>query len=253
MIYDCFTYYNEIDLLLLRLNILGPHVDWFVVSESDRTFSGTKKDFLLDPNSGKLRHWAHKIRMVRTTMPDLKTAWDREVYQRNTLWHGLAYAEDDDLVFVSDVDEIWNPKILPEIEEATKQGPHKLEQRIYYYKLNLQLDMRWLGSVAFRKYDLTTPNKLREMGAEPYISDGGWHFSYLGNVDSIRDKVSAFSHTELNKAEYTNPKHIESCIENGIDIFGRDFKIKQVEIDESYPDFIVENQDELADYILDGK
>ncbi len=87
------------------------------------------------------------------------------------------------------------------------------------------------------------------MGCEPHILNAGWQFSYLGDETLIKQKIQAFAHSELDTPQWTNMDHIRGCINNGIDLFGRDINMEVVPIDNSFPEYIVENQAALRRFI----
>lgn len=249
MIYDCFTFFNELDLLEIRLNILDDYVDAFVICEGDKTFRGKPKPFHFKENEERFEKWLDKIIYIEAPMPQ-RDPWAMEEFQRNWITMGLGEIRSGDLIFISDLDEIWNPLKLDEIAEKSFEGPIKIEQSIFYYYLNLRLDMRWSGTVAVRGIDFVGPQFHRTMGSEPYISESGWHFSYLGDQEEIAYKIQSFSHSELDTPQFTNQDWIKNCLENKVDIFGRDIELNIVEIDESYPEYIVENMEKWGRYIL---
>jgi beta-1,4-mannosyl-glycoprotein beta-1,4-N-acetylglucosaminyltransferase len=106
-IYDCFSFYNEVDLLEIRLEELYDHVDHFVISEAGTTHSGKPKDFILLDNWERFKPWADKIIHVKVDdMPGVidGNCWHNERHQRNCLERGLVDATDDDILLVGDVD-----------------------------------------------------------------------------------------------------------------------------------------------------
>lgn len=242
MIYDCFTFFNELDLLEIRLNILDDYVDTFVICEGDKTFRGKQKPMVFKDNEDRFEKWLDKIIYVECPMPQ-RDPWAMEEFQRNWITMGLEDVNAGDLIFISDLDEIWNPERLDQIQEQSFIGPVKIEQQYYYYYLNLKLDLRCCCTVAVRGIDFVGPQYHRTMGCEPHILDGGWQWSFLGGEEMIRTKIQSFAHSELDVRQYTNLQHIEWCMENGVDLFGRDIEMKFVEVDESYPPYIVANLD----------
>lgn len=251
MIYDCFTFFNEIELLELRFNILDPVVDFFVISEGDRTFRGKKKPSYIQDNYERFAKWSEKIIHLEAPLRSGVSPWTNEALQRNYISEGLASASEEDIVFISDVDEIWNADILEDIISAISSGPVKLKQNIYYYYLNLLLELPWHGTVALLKKDLTTPERARRMGASPSLENGGWHFSYLGSPELIQQKIKAFSHSELDAAKYNELSVIQDRIRNGQDLFGRKIPMRAVEIDSCYPIYIRDNLESLKHLIVE--
>ena len=138
------------------------------------------------------------------------------------------------------------------------------EQLFFYYKLNLlnTSQSEWYGSKICKKKYLKSPNWLREYKIKQYpwwrfdkpknlkiIKDGGWHFSFLYDVDGIIRKISSFQHIEYDKDEYKNKETIIKKIREGKDVFNRNFLFKKIKIDEKFPKFIIENKDTYRNWI----
>ena len=256
MIYDCFIFNNEVELLELRLNILDPYVDKFVLTEGDTTFSGLPKESVYLQNKERFSKWEDKIIHNFIEIPDLPTTWDREIYSRNSPV-SLGVFEDDDLILSSDLDEIPNPEILEAVDEWVSDDTHfTFQQKRYVYFINnFETDV-WFGTRACTGKYLknTSIDQIRENTEREeqltgsIITNGGWHFTFCGGEEMIKTKIESFSHTEHN-----TPKVIESItdrIKNNKDPLLRDWYYYQVvEIDDSYPQYIVENQDKLSKWI----
>ena len=231
MIYDCFTFFNELDLLELRLNMLGDFVDVFVLVEADKTFTGRSKPLFFEENEEKFRNFLSRIKhVIVCDMPDSDNAWDLEYHQRDCIARGLVGTENDDLAIISDIDEIPSLFVLRDLTRESaiawhlRQGPLCCEQENHYYFVNCRdTGNTWRGSVITRINGMQTPQTLRNMREDlPGISNGGWHFSYLGGVERIREKLDAFAETPVNIPRFNNPEHIRNCMESGQDLFGRE-------------------------------
>lgn len=256
MIYDCFIFNNEVELLELRLNILDPYVDKFVLTEGDTTFSGLSKESVYLQNKERFAKWEDKIIHNFIEIPDLPTTWDREIYSRNSPV-SLGVFGDNDLILSSDLDEIPNPEILEAVDEWVSDDTHfTFQQKRYVYFINnFETDV-WFGTRACTGKYLknTSIDQIRENTEREeqltgsIITNGGWHFTFCGGEEMIKTKIESFSHTEHN-----TPKVIESItdrIKNNKDPLLRDWYYYQVvEIDDSYPQYIVENQDKLSKWI----
>lgn len=256
MIYDCFIFNNEVELLELRLNILDPYVDKFVLTEGDTTFSGLPKESVYLQNKERFAKWEDKIIHNFIEIPDLPTTWDREIYSRNSPV-SLGVFGDNDLILSSDLDEIPNPEILEAVDEWVSDDTHfTFQQRRYVYFINnFETDI-WFGTRACTGKYLknTTIDQIRENTEREeqltgsIITNGGWHFTFCGGEEMIKTKIESFSHTEHN-----TPQVIESItdrIKSNKDPLLRDWYYYQVvEIDDSYPQYIVENQDKLSKWI----
>jgi beta-1,4-mannosyl-glycoprotein beta-1,4-N-acetylglucosaminyltransferase len=282
MIYDCFTFFNELDLLEIRLNELDSCVDKFVLVEATLTHQGKPKPLHYDENKERFAAFHHKIiHVIVSEYPDNSesSAWVFEKFQRNSIRDGLKNAKPGDVIMISDVDEIPRPEKIK--ESANMKGTRVFRQRMYYYYLNCvnatavgDQQYLWNGTVMINYEDLNRPiQEFREAGVmllakfNPsfirriyyswflyrkvyskgfnvrFISDAGWHFSYLGGVEKIIQKLEAFAHEEYNKPEYKDPQRIEKAIANGEDIFGRWFRYRFVPIDDSWPTYIQSKRD----------
>ena len=265
-IYDCFQYFNEDHILDLRFNILNEAVDYFVISESTRTHQGIKKKLNFNINNfGKFKH---KIKYIVSDYEE-KIDFENHVSgeslieqdQRNSLSRGLINAHDNDLIILSDSDEIPDLTKLNQIKKNTKFTA--FSQMMFMYKLNLQNlnESNWIGSKMVLKKNFLIPQKLRDLKFKNYpfwrfdkinqqIIEGGWHFSFLQKPSDIAKKIKSFSHGEFHQNQFIDEKKIEEKISNNEDIFGRGFDLKKINIDESYPSFIRENKSSLKDWIL---
>lgn len=256
MIYDCFTFFNELDLLEIRLRELAGTVDTFVLVEADKTFTGKPKELYFEKNKKRFAEFQDKIiHVVVRDMPAApQDAWEMEHYQRNAIMRGLHQCQPDDYVIISDVDEIPSA-------EAIKGFSGRLgilDQRLFYYKLNcLCVTGSWQRSVIVRKALLSSPQAARNMATDmkqllqtPLIANGGWHFSYLGDEDTIQNKINSFSHQEYNREEYNKLSSIAQKSSEGLDLFGRsDHVFRFVPIDKSFPQVIFKNPARYAKMI----
>ncbi len=265
-IYDCFQYFNEEHIADLRFNILDEFVDYFVIVESTVNHQGKPKKLQFDIN--KFQKFKRKIKyiIVDDTPEDIKKSHEGgeslvEQHQRNSLMKVIGKAEDDDLIILSDVDEIPN---LKKLNLFNKKNYAVFSQKMFMYKINLlNLDENnWHGSKICLKKNLKSPQWLRNLKFKKYpfwrldkpkniqiIQDGGWHFAYLQSPKNISNKIKSFAHGEFNKEHLVNVVNIKEKIEKGEDVFDRGFKIKKINIDESFPNYIFQNQDILKDWI----
>lgn len=241
MIYDCVLFFKELELLELRFNILNDVVDVFCICESDKTFTGITKPYYFEENIQRFSRFKNKILYKKITFENFTNPWANEHFQRNESIHGNFL--DDDIILLSDMDEIPNPDILSNIQIQDNDILH-FKQHLYYYNLNTKLEQDWYGTRAFKKSVLNqhTPTQIRHLETKNIIQDGGWHFSYFGNKNFIEEKLNSFSHTEFNNSFYKS--NIEQSIKNKKDLFNRDITFLDVEISNNHhPEFIVNNQD----------
>ena len=161
-IFDCCIYLDEDFLLDLRFNILNNFIDYFVIVESNRTWQNNKKNFNFNVN--KFKNFSDKIIYIKVEdMPDGENPWLRENFQRNCITRGLLKANKEDLIIISDADEIPNPEKIINFDPNKKYGV--FEQKQFYYKLNLSNESNpvWRGSKACIKKYLRSPQWLREL------------------------------------------------------------------------------------------
>lgn len=246
-IYDCFTYFNEEEILKIRLNELNNYVDFFVIIEGNKTFIGEDKPFYLDNIGSWLKSFEHKIIKHKVHFPDnLDSPWDREWFQRNSIKDLISLFEDNDIIIISDVDEIVRPSVVRRLFKYTL--PVLLDNYQYFWNFHWRAPDHCNNGgrpVAMSRNNLYDylPNDLRckKSGIQlQVIPEAGWHFSYFLNKDDIVKKIESFSHTEYNKQEFKLEKNILNRIENGVDPFDR-FPLKHYEIDETYPEYIRNN------------
>jgi beta-1,4-mannosyl-glycoprotein beta-1,4-N-acetylglucosaminyltransferase len=200
VIIDGFMFYNEVELLHMRLEELYPVVDRFVLVQAHHTFRGVYKETTFKQYDPQWEPYIDKIEMVNVGLSGGAGPWERETYQRNvisTLAKDL-YAPDDILI-ISDVDEIPRREVVAQAETLVANGPVALEMKLYYYALNLYKG-GWGAVKMLRVSDLTTAHEIRHAGF-PAVEDGGWHFSYLGDESFISNKIKSFSHLELDTPE----------------------------------------------------
>lgn len=242
-IYDCLTYFNEEDMLKIRLHELHNYVDAFVIVEASETFTGNKKPFYFDNTTKWIEPFFDKIIRVKIDFPEKgMTSWDREIFQRNSIYKGLARANKNDIVILSDADEIINKNIINEIKKI--KTPIALDNKQYFWNFHWQVPdhcNEGARPVAFKYSEIqkNSPQRIREMNL-PRIPNAGWHFSYFSDINNIIYKIESFAHTEYNQDEYKSLEAIKHRIEYGIDPFDR-FPLKYQDIDDSYPDYVRNN------------
>ncbi len=267
MVYDCFTFFNELDLLELRLHELSDSVDYFVLVEATHTHSNQPKPLYFDENKGRFYEFLPKIiHIIVDDFPkDPENRWILENYQRNAIMQGLRNCNPYDSIIISDIDEIVRADSVNKYKN--RPGIKFFMQEMFYYYLNCKaIGITWkpVKMVFFK--DLISPQWLRSypiplgrpssseikranlkhrlrklIGLNIYIKNGGWHFSYLGGANKILTKIKSFAHEEYHDT-FTNSDDIQSLINNSEDLFGReDMKLEFTEIDNSFPRYLREN------------
>ena len=221
-IVDCFIFYNEIEMLNYRLELLKDVVDYFVIVESTRTFIGKPKDLYLNVKNDKIIHIV--VDDLPFLNPSKSEIWKNEKFQRNCIARGLEQItlNPDDIIIISDVDEIPDPETLKCLNFPF--DCYALEQDFYYYNLETKMNHNWYYS-KIMKYSWYISSCLSldqiRWGNYNFIKRGGWHLSYFGDTEFISNKIQNFSHQEYNKEIYTDIKVIENNIKNKLDLFGR--------------------------------
>ena len=267
-VYDCFPFFNEEHILDLRLNVLDKFVDFFVISESTVDHQGKVKKLNFDLK--KFEKFEKKIIYIAfdDTPDSIKKEHKGgeslvEQHQRNSITRGLKKCHDEDLIILSDVDEIPDLNKLHIFDKKNKYAV--FSQRMFNYKINLlnETESNWHGSKICLKKNLISPQWLRNLKFKKYpfwrldkprntqiIENGGWHFAYLQSVEKISKKINSFAHGEFNKVNFNNIETIKKKISMGIDIFDRDIKYRKIQIDNSFPEYIAKNKDKYKEWII---
>lgn len=277
MVYDCFAFFNELDLLELRLHILNDVVDKFVLVEGTRTFQNKKKELIFEQNKDRFKPFLDKIiHIVVDKYPAFNfkkfrpsKPWDYDNYQKEFILKGLKDCAPDDVIIISDVDEIPVPEKVIRYKE--EKGIKVFEQLWAHFFINyLCVDSGssniphevnknglcvWKGTVMMPYKSITTIKKTRQMrGGSPdeivSVEEGGWHLSFLGGTEKIVEKLSAYAHTEYNKPEYENPELLEKALLEGKSLFDIPHKYKFFPLtDKMFPKYLLENKEKFQHFI----
>jgi beta-1,4-mannosyl-glycoprotein beta-1,4-N-acetylglucosaminyltransferase len=245
-IYDCFTFYNEEDILKIRLHELNEVVDYFFIVEADRTFTGRSKDFYLDKYSWLDKFKEKIIRCYVSLHDTMGDPWGSEYKQRNSISEVLVYAENLDLLIISDVDEIPRPEVLKSIKDSNNiQLPVQLDVDQYFWNFNWLTPQHCNNGgrpvvCSVKDLEQTTAQSMRSDCELKRMPNAGWHFSFMMNYDSIVNKIESFAHTEYNLDEFKDLEAIKYRIDNGVDPFDR-FPLKHTKIGSKHPRYIQEN------------
>lgn len=279
MILDCFTFFNELDLLEVRLNTLAPYVDAFILCEANRTFQGAPKPYIFQEHKFEARFLSPKpivnIKADLSAMDGVNDPWKRETAQRFSIkaaidtFASVQYATSgqsqlrplnlDDRLILSDIDEI------PELSIFASFCPGNStviawRQKLYYYWVNLEC-WDWIGPVSctWEVFNLLFDGDFdllrNARGSAECVIDGGWHFSFLGGPAAIKEKIEAFSHTEYRGC--ASPGNIAYALETGWkknrDLFGRNMMNFRVMPDDRHlPPYLVANKERFKDWWLTG-
>ncbi len=293
-IFDCFMYFDEEIVLDVRLNTLDQFVDYFVIVESKFTHKGDKRDLKFNPDKFEkfkdkiiylvYNHQPSEIEKINNKdSPDeiaRKSLWNaiyRENGQRNYIEKGLIEANENDIILISDVDEIPNLENI-EFRKISKKII-LFKQNMFYYKFNLRLpNLIWTGTKGCRKKDLINPQWLRNIKDRKYsffrldtffsknkyrsvrrIIDGGWHFTNIKNAEAIEHKLKSYLHhgefdlnplsiTQIN--EIIKKKHAiyDLSVDKTKSKIGSGNKLKKFELDK-LPKYIQENKNNFKEWI----
>jgi len=287
-------YFDEEVVLDVRLNTLNEFVDYFVIVESKFTHKGDQRK--LKFNREKFKKFTKKIiyliydeepkEIEKILDEDSKTEKDRkyilnasyrENSQRNFIQKGLLSADKDDLILISDVDEI--PKLSKFNFSKIKKKIILFKQDMFYYKFNLYLpNLIWTGTKGCKKKDLISPQWLRNIKDRKYsffridtffsktkyinikiFNDGGWHFSNIKTPKEIEHKLKSYLHhrefdenplsiNEINNIIKNKQAIYDLKVDKTVNKIGNGDMLKKFEINK-LPNYIQTNKNNLKDWI----
>ncbi len=269
-VYDCFSFFNELDLLEIRLHELDPVVDYFVLVEATRTHQKQPKPLYFAENYERFKAFEKKIiHVVVDKYPNffsrfrVPTPMDYDNHQKNQIIQGLKGAQPDDIIIYSDLDEIPKAEKIREYRDAP--GTKVFQQLLCSYFVNCvcthgpvepcELNHNglhyWRGSVMAPFSEFSNSKEFRKRRDRQdngivQIEEGGWHFSYLGNWEQVLYKLRSFCHAKEVKysiGDLDNPQKLIELIEQGIDLYGRDYSNSFVELDERFPRYLLDNRE----------
>ncbi len=268
-IIDCFMYFDEDLILEVRLNTLFEHVDQFVICEATLDHAGKEKK--LNFNINKFEKFKKKIKYIVVddlpkTVETFKKNWHpahlRDQFQRNALARGLKECDENDLIMISDLDEIPNPEKLSEFGEKDKYAC--FVQKNFSLKLNLhnKSEPKWFGTRMCRKKDLVSPQWLRDIKAksrpfykffkpkfDKFINGGGWHFSSVKSAEGIYKKLDSYAEQQWNNKKFKNMDIIKRKIKKKEDLFDRNHEFEVINVDATFPNYIYKNKKKFEEFI----
>jgi len=261
LIIDAFPFFQEIELLKVRLEYLGESVDKFLISESNIDFAANKKPYYLTDKIISSLPFTEKITVIRSKFPDFKInfiykfskkikwrkpLWKIQLKQRNILQKEISKILPNGILLFGDLDEFPNANEIRACVSALQKNPDKIytfNQLPLVYNLSTQSrNEDWPGTVVcnLQKAKNLTPNKLRKRRSLESAIGGGWHFSYFGNNIQIQKKVVSLAPTEKH-FEYQNTceSDVEKLVSNDRDPFNVS-KVRRGHISvENYPDDLI--------------
>jgi len=259
MIWDCCIFFNEIDLLVLRLKELWDVVDRFVVIEATTTFQGKPKPLNGLAAWERLAPFASKLRMWTVQLPEKGTAKQLEDIQRDAVTQATVDAAPEDLIMLSDSDEIPHPESIPAADcLAAPNKPVVFEQLFSFYFLNTVRSGKWQGTAAQHKGDMPPHAAALRSQTRPgtkiaftILRNAGWHFSFLGGAAGVVAKIKAYAHLEKNTPAFTDMKLVQARIKALKDPFDRaGCDVTQVVVDEEFPKEVQLNMDQYTHLLL---
>jgi hypothetical protein len=241
-----------LDLLELRFNELYDSVDHFVIAESNLTFKGAKKELVFQQSRDRFKQFLDKVIYVLVDdMPDPATAWERESFQRNALRRGLTSVRQDDFVVITDADEILRPSAL----KAARSNPGAtiFDMPMYQFYINMQAKpsgwrkvFGFSGALSADLKDFNEPrvdplvyfNKHNIPVSE--IDKAGWHFTFLGGAEKVREKLKAYSHAGDVVDAMLDVNGVENQMLVGRQV-GNIQPLRLVRIDDTFPNYVQQN------------
>jgi len=249
MLIDSFLFFNEAELVELRIKYLDKMVDYFVIVEANITHQGKKKGWnfpkILESN---LKEFSEKIQYHQLDInpekikneeswiiDDIKgdDAHKIDNFQRNYIKTACEKFSNEDILIISDIDEIPSKKKLEFIMSCdfNKIAPVVLEQHLFHIDCNFLRLESWRGSIVttIKICNAYSPHQLRRARNRiSHFSDSGWSFSSFGGPKKIKEKLEAFAHKEFNSDKFKNVDHIMNCQKTGADLFHRKVQAKKV-------------------------
>ena len=250
MLIDSFLFFNETELVELRIKYLEKIVDYFVVVEANITHQGKKKNWnfpkILENNlkkfSGKIQYHQlnidpEKIKNEESwIIDDIKgdDAWRIENFQRNYIKTVCQKFSNEDILIISDVDEIPFKQKLEFIKSCDfkKIAPVALDQYLFHIDCNFLSLESWRGSIVttMQICNAFSPHQFRRSRNKiSHFTDSGWSFSSFGGPNKVKEKLESIAHKEFNNDKFKNVEHILNCQKTGADLFHRKIQKKKIE------------------------
>lgn len=254
--YDCFTFFNELDVLELRLKEMWDVTDYFVIAESNLSHSGKPKDYILLDNWEQFKPYESKIRRIQVDdMPETNNSWVREKFQRHALGRGLEDMAPEDIIIVSDLDEIPRAEVVDMIKtDENDYNKYILTIPMFQYKINF---MKYIERSKQRNIMVTRGRAFTNAQQEReftfpwvpapedlvYVEHGGWHFTYFGDDNNAIVKIQNFAHTETDTKEMIERHDIEWMVNNKYGHHGpnHEERFEIVVVDDYFPKAITDN------------
>lgn len=255
MIYSGFCFFNEFDLLRIKLEATrGLDIQHLLV-ESNHTFSGIpKKHHFMDykVDSYQIDYFSDfKISPIIDYQPKADIdPWKNEARQRNAIMHSLKDCHDDDIIIISDCDEIVSKEAILSFKPEMECAFLVMDKFDFYLNCREGIQSWNIAKICTWKYlKARSPEEIRNSGAANSIPNAGHHFSFQGGIDAIMEKFKSFSHQEIGVQKHAIREVIEEKLKTGQSLWGEDFW-SIVPIDESFPEYIVQHQHDSLKHMI---
>jgi hypothetical protein len=215
MIVDCFTFFNEFDVLELRLRTLNDAVDRFVICEAPFTFRGDPKPLYFADQAARFAPWMDRIRVIAYPGPAHENPWQNEWGQRDYLLAGIGNCAPDDLILIGDCDEIPDPRFVAQRPAPGGILVHMMIlMRGYANRADFGGTFSWPGTRALTKGSIAAYGSLSAVRQEQNDTtervNSGWHFSSLGGAAAMEQKMRAYSHAEYDIPYFNDRRRLET-------------------------------------------
>ena len=264
-IIDCITFFDNNLMFDLRYNILKDYVDFFIICESkfDHKNREKKINFHLRDyyDKKKIKHI-----VINDIFPKKNNVWENQAFQRDYIIKNLAEFDSEDYILFSDPDEIPNPDIFKNFKLKKKYGI--FFQKCFNYKFNLfnKFESPWEGTRVCKKKNLKSIDSMRQkiksknlkysflrFDKEKNIEifqNAGWHFNNILSPEDISLKLKTFAHTEFSSDRFSNIDVIKKKIDRKIDLFERGHNYEKIDLDETFPRYLIKNLEKYKTFIL---
>lgn len=268
-IYDVFMVRSELDLLEVRLEELWDQVDYFVMLESAVTHTDRPKPLYVTENWNKFARYHKKIilHVLDFNNTHFSGTWERENFQRDAMYHqifpfliGPQKPEENDVILISDLDEIPKAEVLEVLRNCVFPPILRLASKMYYYSFQFLQNVNneyWPHPQAtyYQGNKTILPQVIRDNGTDhkvPEIPNAGWHCSYcFDKLEDIAIKIGSSPHTEFDKPEFTDRAIIFHRAHNGLDLFNRsDVLFDKIVDNPDVPEYLKFNREKFK-YMLD--
>lgn len=228
-IYDCFIFNNELEILDKRFETLYDTVDRFIIVEATRTHGNKEKTLSFHNNLDRYEKYLNKVTYIVVEDFPATDSWSIERHQRDAIMRGLKGCIDDDIIMISDCDEIPNPEVIKRFKYMINFSIKSLEMDLFYYNEHVKAEDKWYEAkiLTYRELKELTPCGARYTTAER-IPNAGKHLSYFGGAEKIVKKLEDTAHQEYNTDFWKDSDRITKAIEQGKDLFDRDLKFERV-------------------------